>query len=235
MTRNIHSLVHGWLRSTNVLMQSLLDPPSASAHAPTVQQLRDRFRSLDSNGDGMISEAELTTMLADSGMDDAAAAKHAGALFARCAADASTGAAAAASSSTPSPAVHGVTYGAFLREYVRMSRFKALKAIQAQFQKIDTVSTQNQEHRRWTTRAVNTQLTRFGCAIMRVSQNGDGVLSKDELRTALVHQIGESAAQDQLDAVFAAMDANSDGSIDLHEFWAFIRLKSEERMQTEGQ
>ena len=58
-------------------------------------------------------------------------------------------------------------------------------------------------------------------AFKRIDANGDGVLSKDELRSASLPN-GARLTSIEVDSIFALGDANGDGEIDLEEFLAVM-------------
>ena len=58
-------------------------------------------------------------------------------------------------------------------------------------------------------------------AFKRIDANGDGVLSKDELRSATLPN-GAKLTSIEVDSIFALGDANNDGEIDLEEFLAVM-------------
>ena len=58
-------------------------------------------------------------------------------------------------------------------------------------------------------------------AFKRIDANGDGVLSKDELRSAALPN-GAKLTSIEVDSIFALGDANNDGEIDLEEFLAVM-------------
>ena len=58
-------------------------------------------------------------------------------------------------------------------------------------------------------------------AFKRIDANGDGVLSRDELRSAALPN-GAKLTSIEVDSIFALGDANNDGEIDLEEFLAVM-------------
>ena len=66
----------------------------------------------------------------------------------------------------------------------------------------------------------------------QIDTNADGLISKDELRTALNAQIGAAAASIHIDRVYAEMSASNergqdaDIGIDLKSFWNWYRIKA---------
>lgn len=48
--------------------------------------------------------------------------------------------------------------------------------------------------------------------------NGDGLLQRDELLQGLTELYGEAVAQEECDKIFAAVDIDCNGELDLQEF-----------------
>jgi Ca2+-binding EF-hand superfamily protein len=61
------------------------------------------------------------------------------------------------------------------------------------------------------------------------------VITRAELLATLTTQLGESDAQARLESVFAEMDSNGDGVVDMKELWNYYRAKSSQIMQQEAE
>ena len=54
--------------------------------------------------------------------------------------------------------------------------------------------------------------------------NGDGFLSKDEIKEAM-QKMGESADDDRVNEMLAEVDTNGDGKVDYEEFARYVASK----------
>lgn len=102
-----------------------LSAGSNIADTSNLQALRDRFQTLDVNADGVLSKTEIINALVQHGIDQDYASTLTGNIFESCGAR-SHGAQGEA-----------LTYSDFLKEYIRLTRFKALELIQSRFIQID--------------------------------------------------------------------------------------------------
>lgn len=146
--------------------------------ARTVEQLRAQFQSADTNADGRLDQDEIVAIMTQNGIESgeamrsegvgcacplragarvvfsrlsrlvlcrscspAAASKHAATLFRITNANTTN-------EDDATKQQLGMTYAEFVQEFVRLARFQSIKAIQARFNEIDTVRTQEENDER---------------------------------------------------------------------------------------
>ena len=66
----------------------------------------------------------------------------------------------------------------------------------------------------------------------RLLQNGNGVLSKDEIRGVL-YSMGEQVSEERLTDMFNGIDIDGDGQVDFSEFVVFMRKHFDMRERVE--
>lgn len=60
----------------------------------------------------------------------------------------------------------------------------------------------------------------------KIDANGDSMISKSELHSALIQQLGPTISSVDVDSIFRSMDANNDELVSFKEFWNWYRLKA---------